>query len=512
MDFFLLLLLLLLAAIILLQVARRLALPYPAMLAAAGVVVALIPGTPDLPIDPEVALAIFIAPALVDAAFDFPIGTARRYWAPLVTFAVIGVLVTTMLVAWLGWALAGLPIAAAIALGAIVAPPDAAAATAVLNAVSIPRNTDAVLKGESLFNDATALLLFSGALAVQSEGGLDLSVGIHLALAVPGGIVLGILGGIAAIWANRFVSGTLGGNLLQFVNAFLIWIVAERLELSAVLCVVAFAMTIASSRAPGSPRMRVHSFAVWGSVVFVLNVFAFLLMGMQAKTILSTMPPASFRQDSVFAGEVIATVIVTRIVLVVGYNRVIAWRRRRRGDPEPATLAQGVLVGWSGMRGLVTLATAFALPATFPYRDLIVLTAFGVVLATLVVQGLTLGPLIRALGLDQAQARLSELAAARVDLAGAGLATLDGKSGEEAGHLRHGYEIMRRAAATPPDTTAAHHRRDLGLAAIAAERLSLEDLRRSHEIGAGTYNLLQEELDWRELTLLPDEERQIEES
>ncbi|RYH13185.1 MAG: sodium:proton antiporter, partial [Alphaproteobacteria bacterium] len=133
MNVFESLLLLLLSAVILLQVARRLAVPYPSMLAMAGVVFALIPGAPSFAFDPHIALALFIAPALMDAAFDFPLGIARRFWLPLVVFAVGGVLATTAVVAYVGWAFAGLPIAAAIVLGAIVAPPDAAASTAILS-------------------------------------------------------------------------------------------------------------------------------------------------------------------------------------------------------------------------------------------------------------------------------------------------------------------------------------------------------------------------------------------
>jgi len=512
-TFFESLLALLLAAIVLTQVARRLSLPYPAMLAAAGVVVALVPGAPTIPIDPETALAIFIAPALVDAAFDFPLRTARRFWGPLLIFAVLGVLLTTSLVAWLGWAYAGLPIAAAVALGAIVAPPDAAAATAVLSALSIPRNTDSILRGESLFNDATALLLFGAALAVQSGGGLTPAVGLHLAIAAPGGILLGIAAALLVQRINRFVTGTLGGNLLQFVHAFIVWIVADRLQLSAVLCIVAFAMTLArSTEIASSPRMRVHSYAVWAAVVFVLNVFAFLLMGMQARTIVGGMPPAALHQAIGFSAAVIAVVVVARLALVIGYNRLTAWRYGRRGETEPATIGQALLVGWCGMRGLVTLATAFALPAGFPHRDVVVLTAFAVVLATLVIQGLTLGPLIRLLGLDRGEAYLSELASVRVGLADAALATLDGQSGAEVDHLRYGYEIARAAADDPADTRSAHRRRELGLAAIAAERAHLERRRADHELGIEGYNLLLEELDWRELTLLPDEERRIEEN
>src|SRR5689334_13709854 len=199
MPFFESLLVLLLAAIVLLQVAHRFALPYPAMLAGAGVAVAMVPGVPSIPIDPRIALALFIAPALLDAAFDFPLATVRRFWGPLLVLAVGSVVVTAAVVAWAGWMFAGLPIAAAIVLGAIVAPPDAAAATAVLSGISIPRRTDAVLRGESLFNDAAALLLFSAALAVQNAGVLDGRVGLHLAIAAPGGILLGMV----AAWLMR---------------------------------------------------------------------------------------------------------------------------------------------------------------------------------------------------------------------------------------------------------------------------------------------------------------------
>src|ERR1700728_638844 len=170
------LLALLVIAIVLLQLARRLSLPYPTMLAGAGVIVAMIPNAPSFSIDPSTCLALFIAPAVVDAAFDFPPGATRRFVAPLVTYAVVAVVLTTAVVAWISWAFLGFPLAAGIALGAVVSPPDTAPATAVLSKFSLPRQTDAVLKGESLFNDATALLLFSGALTVLQRGGLSAAV------------------------------------------------------------------------------------------------------------------------------------------------------------------------------------------------------------------------------------------------------------------------------------------------------------------------------------------------
>lgn len=512
-TFFESLLALLLVAIVLLQISRRLAVPYPAMLAGAGVLVALIPGTPALPIDPRTALALFLAPALVDAAFDFPVGTAKRFWRPLVMFAVIGVLFSTAVVAWLGWYMAGLPVAAAVVLGAIVAPPDAAAASAVLSRMSVPRATDTVIKGESLFNDATALLLFGAALAVQSSGHLDLGVASRIALEIPGGVLLGIALAYVVKRINRFVTGTLGGNLLQFVLAFLVWIIADRLHLSAVLCVVAFAMTLARTDGePSSPRMRVHSYAVWSAVVFVLNVFAFLVMGMQAKTIVSGLSPGALHAALRFAGAIALACIVARMVFVIAFNRWVAFRHARRGEPVPTTMRQAILVGWSGMRGLVTLAAAFALPANFPQRDLIVLSAFAVVLATLVLQGLTLGPLIRLLRLRSDDVFEMELVGARRQLGRAALARLAPEQGEAAERLRHDYRRRQEALDGERDEPSLERQRTLERAAIAEERKRLSELQRAHDIGPEAYLLLQEELDWRELTLLPDEERRIEES
>ena len=164
-TFFESMLVLLAVAILLLQVSRRLAIPYPTMLAAAGVGLALIPGAPKIGLDPQTALALFIAPALLDSAFDFPVGQVWRLWRPLFALAVIVVALSAAAVAWLGVTFAGLPLYAAIALGAIVAPPDAAAATAILSNVRMPRQAVAVLKGESLLNDASALLLFGAAIS-----------------------------------------------------------------------------------------------------------------------------------------------------------------------------------------------------------------------------------------------------------------------------------------------------------------------------------------------------------
>lgn len=504
MTFFESLLALLFAAIVSLQASRRLNLPYPAMLALGGVIVAFVPGAPTIAIDPNTVLALFIAPVLLDAAFDFPLHAAKRLWRPLSILAVGAIFVTTGAVAWIGVAYVGLPLAAAVALGAIVAPPDAAAATAVLGTVSLPKRTIAVLKGESLFNDATALLLFGAALAVQANGGFETKVALQLAFAAPGGIVLGIASAFVFQWFGKFVAGTLGGNILQFVNAFAVWIVAEHLHLSPVLAVVGCAMTIARSGGSGSPRMRVHSFAVWATVVFLFNVLAFLLMGMQARLIVGRMNTVHLWDSLAVAGVVIVAVIGARIVLVMAWNLLAQRFSAVRGDLDPPTLAQGVFVSWCGMRGLITLATAFALPSNFPQRDTVVLTAFAVVLATLIVQGMTLAPLIRWLGLDAVDDPDQELAKARRDLAQAGAAALAGRDGRQADQFRYAYGVL----GTPEEK----RYREIGLEGIAAERKRLEALRRDETLGDESYYRLQEEVDWRELSLLPEGERRIEES
>ncbi len=513
MTFFESLLVLLLIAVVLLQVSRRLLLPYPAMLAAAGVLVAFLPGTPDITIEPTTALALFVAPVIVDAAYDFPPGAALRFFGPLIAFAVFGVLITAALVAWLGHTILGLPVYAAVALGAVVAPPDAAAATAVLSSVSVPRSAEEVLKGESLLNDATALLLFSGALAVQTHGGISLSYGFRLGAAVPGGIALGIVWALVFRALNRFFRDTLGGNLLQFVNSYLVWIIADHLGLSAVLCTVAMAMTTARfAELKGFPRMRVQSFAVWSAVVFTLNVLAFLIMGMQAKGIVAHMGSGELHHALRFAAAIVGTVIVARLAVVVGFNRANSLWSRWRGRRHPANVRQALFVGWSGMRGFVTLATAFALPSSFPQRNIIVLTAFAVVLGTLVLQGLTLRPVIRLLKLDGDEMDAKEMAAARTSLSSAALGTLAGQSGPVAENLRFNFSLEQRAAGQPGETSQVRRRRELGLSAISAQRVELEKIRNRGELGISGYGQLQEELDWHELTLLRDEERRIEES
>jgi Na+/H+ antiporter len=504
MPLFEITLVLLAIAVVLLQVARHMRVPYPAMLALAGGCVAALPFAPHLSIEPRLALALFVAPAVMDTAFDMPPRELLRIWLPLTSLAVVLVLLTTAAVAWAGWALAGLPLAAAVALGAIVAPPDAAAAAAVLREFNLPRRTMAVLQGESLLNDAVALLVFGLAVSAAVSPGNEWNALLpRLGLAVPGGALLGAASGALSIRVARKVAGTLSSIIVQFLVTFGTWILAERLSLSPIVAVVALA-AVAARYMPArtSARDRINSYAVWATVVFVLNVLAFLLMGLQARIILSQLPADELRHALVFAAIVLGVVIGVRFLWVMTYGGVVRFIQsflepRTLGVPMPRTRI-GVLVSWCGMRGLVTLATAFSLPPEFPGRNVIVLSAFTVVLGTLVVQGFTIRPLIAVLRIAPDQSLDLEVAEARRAMLDAALAELAGYSGEAADAVRGEYGAARAASSGGPAGPMTQYD-NLRMLAIAAERRLLAEWRRRGQIFDDTYHLLEDELDRAEL-------------
>jgi CPA1 family monovalent cation:H+ antiporter len=503
---------LVLLAIVLLQVSRGLTIPYPTMLAMAGVAVAALPWAPDIGIDPHLALALFIAPALLDAAYDLPPRAVARYWRALLALAVMAVLLTTAAVAWAGVAWAGLPLAAAIALGAIVAPPDAAAAAAMLGRFSLPRSTVTVLSGESLLNDAVALLIFSLSVAAASAPPSQSlsSLVPAFALAVPGGVLLGIVAGKAYFVLWRRLAGTLGGTLFEFVATFGVWVIAERLHLSAILAVVAYGMTLARYIPERqSPRDRVHSYSVWEATVFLLNVLAFLLMGLQARAIVTRLGPDEIWHAVRVSGVVLAIVVVVRVVWVMVYNRVRSFLARRAGEADPPTVAQGIVVAWCGMRGLVTLATALALPLDFPSRDLIVLSALAVVLGTLVLQGLTLGPLIRWLHFAPDHSFDRELSAARAALLNVAVGSLGDRQDDASAHLRAEFQSEQDAMADERDPHAVTEIRRLRMQVMSAKRSALAGMRRTGEIDDDVFHALEQELDWAELAASPPERFEI---
>jgi NhaP-type Na+/H+ or K+/H+ antiporter len=375
------------AAVVLAAAARRVGAPYPVFLALGGVVIALLPGTPTLTVPPDLALALFVAPVLLDAAYDASTRDLKDNWAPVIGLVLFAVALTTAAVAVVTRALIPeVPWAVAIALGAVVAPPDAVAATAVLRQVRPPHRLLTILEGESLFNDATALLIYRLAVSATVAGGFSVtSVAPAFLLAVVGSLLIGPALGWLTVRLMERVQHIPSAIILQFASAFGVWIIAEHVGLSAVLTTVCFAITAARAPERVPSRIRIPTYAVWETVVFALNVLAFIFIGLQIRPILANLDAIERSRYFVVAGAVLVTVILVRAAWHMPFNAFVRWRHRRFGfnPPRPMlrpSVGSGILISWAGMRGIVTLAAAMALPSRFPYRDLVVLTAFIVVL------------------------------------------------------------------------------------------------------------------------------------
>jgi monovalent cation/hydrogen antiporter len=505
--------------------ADRLGVPYPALLALAGVTLALIPGTPQIILDPQLALALFVAPILLDAAYDASPRDLKRNFAAVSSLAVAAVVATILAVAAVMHRIVpGMSWPVALTLGAIVAPPDASAAVAVLRRLRPPHRMVVILEGESLFNDAGALLAYRVAATAAMTGVIEgWSVVPLFLLTCGGGVVAGIVLARFYLWATRRVRDIPISVMLQFVGTFAVWLLASRIGLSSIITMIAYAMTLAR-RAPGrvDARRRISSYAVWDVAVFVLNVLAFVLIGLQLRGIRMRVPAAQWHVYLGSAAAVCATVILVRILWVMAHNRIAHWRLRRgrsraraaaaqRGRPiAMPTLGGGLIISWCGMRGIVTLAAAMALPdgspaAAFPYRDLILFCAFAVVLVTLVVQGMTLRPLMAWIGLEDDGAVDREVRLARVETARAALAALDGQSDSPSLEtLRREYEArIRLGEAEPRTARTAHPGATLAQAlrrAVAAQRRTLVELRARAVIGDDAFHVAEEELDLLELT------------
>ena len=502
-------LLLLVAAVLLSALARAVKLPYPALLALAGAGLALLPVRAPFQLDPVLALALFVSPVLLDAAYDTSLRDLKANWLPVTSLVLGAVLLTIAVVSVVARAIIpDLPWSAAMVLGAIVAPPDAAAATAVLNQVRPPHRIMMILGGESLLNDASALLIYKLALNATLAGGLIpvRDVALVFSLSVVGSLVVGPLLARTYLWVPR-LKDVPSSIILQFVGTFGVWILAERLGLSPILTVVAYAMTIARYAPAQSPaRMRIPSYAVWETVVLILNTLAFVLVGLQLRPLLSAASGNEIRRWIGFAATVLVVVILVRILWVMSCNglaRLWQSRGRRQGSQGNQTTWQtGVTISWSGMRGIVTLATALALPAHFPHRDLLLFTAFLVVIGTLVVQGITLRPLLLWLSMPDDGAVEREMRAARVKLAEAALQVLATKEGLEVEELRREFQTQREFARQTEegDGRAFLKGQELRRQTLKRRREILLRLREKDFLGDDAFHRLEEELDYSELS------------
>jgi len=425
---------LLVAVIALVTIARRVLIPYPIFLVLGGLVLSLVPHVPVVRLDPDVVFLIFLPPILWSAPYFTSLRDFRANLRSIGLLAIGLVVATTAAVAAVARALIpGLSWPVALALGAIVSPPDAVAATAIARKLGIPHRGVTILEGESLINDASALVLYRSAVMAAVTGTfVPADTLMQFVLTAAGGVLVGLIVGFLTRQALCLTDDSVAHTAITLLAPYTAWILGERAHVSAVLaCVVGGVYVRQSFSAIVPPASRIQSRAVWDLLVFILNGIVFILIGLQLGAIREVGLPQSFGTMLWYGVLVSATAIAVRVVWVplgVVIPRLLSPSLRRR-DPIPPwqTIA---LVAWIGMRGIVSLAAALALPATtasgapFPFRDEIVVLTFAVILSTLVLQGLTLTPLIRALHLGADQTLELEEARAREDAAGAALARL----------------------------------------------------------------------------------------
>ncbi|MEU7279657.1 Na+/H+ antiporter [Streptomyces sp. NPDC045431] len=401
--------------------ARRTPVPAPLLLVAAGLAAAYVPGVPDYTLDPHIVLPLVLPPLLHTAALDSSYLDLRANVRPVALLSVGYVLFATLAVGYLAHLMVpDLPLTAALVLGAVIAPPDAVAATAVARRLGLPGRITTILQGESLVNDATAITAYKVALAAALGASIGWAGSLaEFALAAIGGIAAGLVLMVPIHWLRRCLRAPLLQNTLSLLIPFVAYAAAERVHASGVLAVVVVALYLGHRSWQVDFATRLQEEAVWKVVAFLLESSVFALIGLQLPHVVRGLDPYGAGEAVWYALGVFAAVVVVRFVWVFPATYLPRWLSRRVREREPGvTWTSPVIVGWAGMRGVVSLAIAFSIPVAmdgepFPARDLVLFLTFTTVIGTLVVQGLTLPPLIRALKLPGRDATAETLAEAQ---------------------------------------------------------------------------------------------------
>ncbi|MFC8223610.1 Na+/H+ antiporter [Streptomyces sp. NPDC057362] len=414
---------------------RRVPVPAPLLLVAAGLAVSYVPGVPDYTLDPHIVLPLLLPPLLYTAATDSSYLDLRAQARPVALLSVGYVLFATFVVGGAAYLVVpGLPLTAALVFGAVVAPPDAVAATAVARRVGLPSRITTILQGESLVNDATAITAFKVALAAAVGEGATWAGGIgEFLIAAVGGVGVGLVLMVPLHWLRTHLAEALLQNTLSLLIPFVAYAVAEQVHASGVLAVVVVALYLGHRAWEVDFATRLQEEAVWKMVAFVLESAVFALIGLQLPVVLRGLGEYEGADAAWYALVLFLVVAVARFVWVYPATflpRLSARVRAREGD---LSWKGPFVIGWAGMRGVVSLAIAFSIPMTvhggepFPERNLILFLTFTTVIGTLVVQGVSLPPLIRLLKFPahdvqaetlaeaNAQAQASRVAEQRLD-------------------------------------------------------------------------------------------------
>lgn len=503
--------LILLAAIaVLVPFAERLAVPYPIVLVIGGLALGFIPALPDIRLEPHLVFLLFLPPLLYWEAVTTSWPDFRADLRPITSLAVGLVVFTTCGVAVIAHLVIGLPWAVAFVLGAVVSSTDAVSATAVTARLGVPQRIRTILAGESLVNDATALVVYGAAVAAVVDGHFSLArAGLQFVAVSAGGIALGLAGGWLIAHVRRFVADERVEGTIALLTPFAVYLPADFIGVSGVLAAVSAGLYVGQkSRLGGASAVRLRATVVWDQGVFLLNGLVFILIGLEFRSALQnfTVPAASLWRD---IAVISATVIAIRLLWVFPANGVVRLLNRRwRTSEAPLSPAALAVLGWAGMRGVISLATVLALPdlagkGPFPDRDLLLLLTIGVISVTLVGQGLSLAPLIRWLHITSDEGLDQEETLARRAAAQAALDRLDVLAAEE--HVPRGIlqelrtQYLKRVEwrdgpaerSGPPRLTVRDVRRDL----LAVERRTITDLRNQSLISDALLRRIQRELD-----------------
>ena len=499
--------------------------PYPITLVLGGLVLGLIPGIPDVHLSPDLVLLVFLPPLLYSSSFFADLRSLRNDTRVIVLNSIGLTIFTAAAVGVIAHEVIDLPWAMSFALGAIVSPTDPAAATAIMRRVGAPRRLINVLEGESLINDAAALVMYK--VAVAAAIGESVSAG-HTVLTffgdVAGGVAIGLAVGYVIAEVRKRVNDVNTELTISLFSAYGAFIPADQLGVSGVLAVVACGLYL-GWRAPeiASPESRMQGYAMWSILTFLLNATLFILIGLQLPTIVDGLAGESASQVVGYAALVCAAVIALRYIWQFTATAVI-----RTLDRRPSQLARRstwrlrVVGGWAGMRGAVSLAAALALPlhtdagAPLPGRDLIQFITFSLILVTVVGQGLTLPWLIRKLGVvDDGEDEQHEEIKARLVIARAALDRVDELEGEEwtrdetIERVRALYQFRKRrfaAQAGALDGTDGIEERSLAYQRLmhevySSQREALVELRNGRRISVEVMRRVERELDLEEQRL-----------
>lgn len=418
------------------EVADKVNIPYPILLVLAGILIGLTPGLPVVELNPELVFLIFLPPLLHAAAWQTSWPDFKAARRPITLLAIGCVLFTTTAVAVVAhYLIPGFTWPVAFVLGAIISPPDAVAAAAATRGLNVPRRVITVLEGESLVNDATGLIAYRYAVAAVATGSFVLwEAGLQFVIVAAGGIGIGLVVGWALVWIHKITpNNPISDTSLTFLTPFIAYLVAEEAHVSGVLAVVTAGLYI-TVRASEifSHQTRLQSVSVWNTVVFLLNGLVFILIGLQLPAILKGINQYSIGELARYGALISLATIIGRIIWVYPGAYIPRWLSRKVREREPDTNIRWVtIIAWTGMRGVVSLAAALALPITlengtpFPQRDLILFLTFCVILSTLVLQGLSLPTLIKWLCIRPDGKAHKEELAARLKIATAAITYIE---------------------------------------------------------------------------------------